>query len=148
VTWGLQHLYRDPVFLALLPPVALTFDYSMTFRLAGSHEAVLASEASPVVRLVLANHFMVAYFLALLSLYFLASLATLRLLRGTRYYQFGVVCVFIVSTAHGLGGLSWVARSASFSVATSLLVTFLFLLTALWIGRNLIAEWQGPAGVS
>lgn len=131
-----------------MPPVALTFDYSMTFRLAGSHEAVLASEASPAVRLFLANHLMVAYFLALLALYFLASLSMLRWLRDTRYYSFGVVSVCIVSTAHGMGGLSWIARSGSFSVAATLFVTFLFLLTALWIGRNLLTERQRPKGVS
>ena len=136
----LRALYLDTLFLALVPPVCLTFDYSMTFRLAGSHETVLSFEASPVVRFVLENNLMVAYFLSLLALYFLVSLAMLRRLRGTRYYPFGAASLLIVGTAHFLGGLTWVARSHLFSVAVGTLVTTLFLVTALWMGRNLLAE--------
>jgi len=136
----LRDLYLDPVFLSLVPPVSLTFDYSMTFRLAGSHDTILSFEASPVVRFVLANHLMVAYFLALLALYFLASLAMLRWLRSTRYYPFGAASILIIGTAHCLGGLSWIARSSLFSMAVRLLVTFLFLLAAVLLGKKIITE--------
>ena len=78
-----RFLHLDPVFLAILPPTALTFDYSMTFFLARGHEYVLASEASPVIRFALENNLMVAYFLALLVSYFLITQGILRFPRGT-----------------------------------------------------------------
>jgi len=131
-------LYSDTVFLALVPPVSLTFDYSMTFLIAESQRKILGFEGSPVVRLVLANHFMVAYFLLLFSLYFLAALAMLWWLRYTRYYPYGVAAVLIIALAHILGGFSWVMQSSLFSAAISLLITTLFLLTALLLGRDLI----------
>ena len=128
-------LYLDPVFLALLPPVALTFDYSMTFVLAKGHEYVIASEASPVIRFALENNLMVAYYLALLVLYFLVTLGILRFLRKTPYYQFGVLFVFLISLAHVCGGMTWVLRSEVFSLAVTLLfmVCFMFsMAVVLW----------------
>jgi hypothetical protein len=136
----LRPLYLDPVFLALVPPVSMTFDYSMTFLIAGSHDTVLSFEASPVVRLVTSNHLMVVYFISLLALYFLASLAMLGWLKDTRYYPFGAAAILIVGVAHCLGGLSWVARSSLFTMAASLLTTSLFLLTALTLGKELLTE--------
>ena len=136
----LGSLYLDAMSLALVPPVALAFDYSMTFRLAGSPGTVLSSEASPVVRLFLGNNLMVAFFLSLLALYFLASLAALSWLHGTRYYPFGVMSLLIVGAAHVLGGISWILRSPIFSLAIGPLVTFLFLLAALFIGKTLFTE--------
>ena len=142
----LRHLYRDPLFLALIPPVSLTFDYSMTFRLAGSHDAVLAFEASPVVRLVLEHHLQVAYYIALLALYFLASCSILKWLSRTPYYPFGVAPLLIIGTAHIMGGLSWIARSSLFSMGAGLTVTFLFLLTALMMGRKVMADRKARSG--
>ena len=140
----LEYLYKDALFLALIPPVALTFDYSLTFRLAGSHDTVLSFEASPVVRFVLGHNLMVAYFISLLALYFLASLAMLRWLKKTRYYPSGVAAVLIIGLAHFLGGLSWVARSSLYTMAVSILTTTLFLLTALAMGRELLSERKNP----
>jgi hypothetical protein len=146
ITRILNRLYLDPFFLALIPPVSLTIDYSLTFHLAGSHDTVLGFEASPVIRFVLENHLMVVYFISLLSLYFLASLAMLRWLKHTRYYPSGVACLLIIGTAHFLGGLSWIARSSLYSMAVSLLTTSLFLLTALSLGRELLTEGKKIQG--
>jgi len=152
LTWKVSRFlrarYSDTLFLALVPPVCLTFDYSMTFRLAGNHDTVLSFEASPVVRVVLENNLMVAYFLSLLALYFLFSLTMLHWLRGTRFYPFGVASLLIIGTAHFLGGLTWIARSHLFSVAVGTLVTTLFLVTALWMGRNLLADGSAGPGHS
>ena len=126
-------LYLDPVFLALLPPVALTFDYSMTFVLAKGHEHVIASEASPVIRFALENNLMVAYYLALLVLYFLVTLGILRFLRKTPYYQFGVLFVFLISLAHVCGGMTWVLRSEVFSVMVHVFFTVSFALALAWV---------------
>ena len=125
----IHRLYADPVFLALLPPVALTFDYSMTFFLAGGHGTVLASEASPVIRFALAYHLMVAWFLALLVTYFLVTLGILRFLSGTPYYRFGVLFVILISAAHLCGGLTWVFRNDLFSMAVTLLFMASFVIT-------------------
>ena len=114
---ALQDLVRDYTFIALIPPIALTFDYVMTFTLAGSHAVILQYEVSPVIRAALAVNMVRVFYLILFGTYYVATFLVLRFLHGTDIYPFGVAVVLIVSLCHVLGGLSWVFRNEIYSQA-------------------------------
>ena len=103
----LHTVYYDPRLAALIPVLAVIFDYTLTLMLSRGQEEILAWEASPLVRFAVANNLMPLYTLALMGFYYAAAYAVLRLLYGSELYGYGVGLVGLVSLTHLLGGLSW-----------------------------------------
>ena len=138
-----RRIYDVPAYIAVIPPLAVSVDYALTFFLAGNTGMILQWEASPLVRFAVAHNSMALYFLALVVFYYAAGYAVLRILQDTAYYRYGVGLVLLVSMIHVLGGLSWQVKTAWYSnsiTALSLLsviiAIFLFSYTFLRQGRS------------
>jgi hypothetical protein len=110
-----QRIYCAPAYIAVIPPLAVSTDYALTFFLAGNTGMILQWETSPLVRFAVAHNSMALYFLALIIFYYAAAYAVLRILHTTAYYRFGVGLVLLVSLIHVLGGLSWQVKAAWYS---------------------------------
>jgi hypothetical protein len=111
----LAAVYYDPRLAALLPVLAVIFDYTLTLMLSRGQEEILAYEASPLVRFAVEQNLMPIYTLVLMGFYYLASYTVLRLLSGSGLYGYGVGLVGLVSLTHLLGGLSWYVRDGFYS---------------------------------
>jgi hypothetical protein len=114
---GGSWLVEDHRTIACIPALAVLFDYSMTLIFSGGREVLLRFEFSPFVRYAVGHDIMAVYLLAMMLFYCGMSFAALRVLRPTGLYRFGVAFVLLISAAHLLGGLSWVVRSAVYSLA-------------------------------
>ncbi|MFZ1128218.1 hypothetical protein [Methanoregula sp.] len=110
-----RRIYDTPAYVALIPSLAVILDYSLTFFLAENTGMILQWEASPLVRFAVAHNIIAVYLVAIVLFYYGAAYAVLRILRPTRYYQYGVVLVLLVSVTHVLGGMSWQFRNAWYS---------------------------------
>lgn len=119
-----------PAYIAVIPPLAVSIDYALTFFLAGNTGMILQWEASPLVRFAVAHNGMALYFLALVVFYYAAAYAVLRILHTTAYYRYGVGLILLVSLIHVLGGLSWLVKSAWYSNGIATL-SFLTVIIAL-----------------
>jgi len=104
-----------PAYIAVIPPLAVSFDYALTFFLAGNTGMILQWEASPLVRFAVAHNSMTLYFLGLVVFYYAAAYAVLSILHTSAYYRYGVGLILLVSLIHVLGGLSWLVKSAWYS---------------------------------
>ena len=110
-----------PHLIALVPALAVLFDYSMTIAFSGSSQAIMAFEYSPILRTAVANG-LVLPCIAMLALgYYGLGLVALGALRGSRYYPFGVVLLLIIGVTHVSGGFSWLVRSTVYSHGVLLL---------------------------
>ena len=114
-----RRIYDTPAYVALIPSLAVILDYSLTFFLAENTGMILQWEASPLVRFAVAHNIIAVYLVAIVLFYYGAAYAVLRILRPTRYYQYGVVLVLLVSVTHVLGGMSWQFRNAWYWMASS-----------------------------
>jgi hypothetical protein len=101
--------------IALIPALCVIADYLLTFYLAGTTQAILQWEASPLVRFAVENNILVLYVLAIVIFYYGASYLVLRILHGTEYYLLGASLVILVSFIHLLGGLSWYIKNPWYS---------------------------------
>jgi len=126
----LKRIYNTPAYIALIPPLAVMIDYSLTFLLAGSDQTILQWESSPLVRFAVADHILGIYLIGIILFYYGASYAVLAILMPTRYYLFGVGIIGMVSIIHVLGGLSWVMKTAWYSNGI-LVLSFLSVIIAL-----------------
>ncbi|HVP97022.1 hypothetical protein [Methanoregula sp.] len=111
----LKRIYHTPACIALIPPLAVIIDYSLTFFLAGSNQMILQWEASLLVRYAVAHNILDIYLIGIILFYYGASYAVLHILKQTRYYAFGVGLIGMVSIIHVLGGLSWQMKTAWYS---------------------------------
>jgi len=101
--------------VALVPAVAVLFDYSMTLHFSGSAEALLALEYSPLMRFAVAHGVVPLYLLFMMAAYFAASAVVIRIFRGTALLPFGYAVILLVGINHVLGGLSWFVRNSLYS---------------------------------
>ena len=136
----LRRIYDTPACLALVPPLAVIIDYSLTFFLAGSTRMILRWEASPLVRFAVAHDLMALYLAGIVLFYYGASFAVLRILQPSGYYVFGAGLVILVGIIHVLGGLSWLMKTAWYSDSI-LALSVLAIITALCLfGYSLLHQ--------
>lgn len=112
---------RGRVLISLVPVAAICFDYSMTLFHAGSAEALLTLEYSPLMRFAVAHGVVLLYLASMMAAYFIASMAVLTVFRGTALLPFGYATILMVGINHVLGGLSWVVRASLYSRTVILL---------------------------
>ncbi|ABS56925.1 hypothetical protein Mboo_2411 [Methanoregula boonei 6A8] len=122
-----RRIWDAPAYIAVVPPLAVSIDYALTFYLAGNTGMILQWEASPLVRFAVAHNSMALYFLALVVFYYAAAYAVLRILHPTGFYRYGVGLVLLVSLTHVLGGISWQLKNSwySYGIAALSLLTII-----------------------
>jgi len=140
-----RRIYDTPACIALIPSLAVIIDYTLTFFLASNTELVLQWEASPFVRFAVAHNIMAFYLPAIVAFYFCAAFAVLRILHPTRFYEYGVVLVLLLSVTHVLGGLSWYFRDAWYSEGIMVLSVGSVIFAFCLFGYSLIHQKRLPA---
>lgn len=125
----LRYIYNTPVFIALIPAIAVISDYTFTILWSSGQAMLLQWEASPLVRFAVAHNIFVPYLLAIAGFYIVAAYAVLQALHPTKYYSIGVSLVLMVSLTHFLGGMSWLIRESWYSY-TVIALSFLPVIVA------------------
>jgi apolipoprotein N-acyltransferase len=110
-----RELFDRPPLLALIPAIAVVFDYSMTLLHSGGRDAIMAFEYSPILRTAVAGNMLLPCLAALAIGYYSLSYLALDALHGSRYYPFGVLLVLLVGFTHFSGGFSWIVRNSAYS---------------------------------
>jgi hypothetical protein len=120
-----MHLIREffhrPSLIALIPAIAVVFDYAMTITFSGGRDAILAFEYSPLLRAAIASDLLIPCIAALAIGYYGLGLFALRSLARSGYYIAGVLLLALISLTHISGGLSWIVRNSAYSNAVLLL---------------------------
>ena len=129
--------------LAVIPAASVIIDYILTFYLAGSQGMVIEWEASPLVRYAVTNNLMVFYIAAIALFYYGAAYFVFSILEGTPLYKFGVVLVFLISSAHLLGGMSWYFRTPQYSYSVMALSYFTIIIAFLTLAYAIVRERSG-----
>ena len=136
-------LLDRPSLIALMPALAVFFDYTMTLTISGGRAAIMAFEYSPILRTAVASNLLLPCLTALAIGYYFLSYLALRALHGSRYYPFGVLVIILISLTHVSGGFSWIIRNSAYShgvlliAAAGIVVALLAFLLAL---KSLRAE--------
>jgi hypothetical protein len=135
-----RRFYDAPVYVAIVPSLAVIIDYTLTFFLAADTGMILQWEASPLVRIALAHNIMAIYLFAIVLFYYGAAYAVLRILQPTCYYPYGVALVLLVSVIHVLGGLSWQFRNVWYSDSVLILSFSSVIIAFCLFGYSLIRQ--------
>jgi hypothetical protein len=111
----------------------VAIDYLLTLYFAGSKEAILRYEFSPLLRYAVGHGLLIPYLLFTIFFYYGAAVLVLYLLKDEPIYGAGVAIIVLLSLTHLLGGLSWLFKNAWYSnsiLALSLISVTLALATS------------------
>ena len=117
----IRKIFHRPAFIALIPPLGVIFDYTMTMFFSGGREAILSLEYSPILRAAEASNLVIPCIAALAIGYYALGYLALRSLAQTRFYTPGGLLLVLIGLTHASGGLSWVVRNPAYSDAVILL---------------------------
>jgi hypothetical protein len=116
-----RELLHRPRIIALIPAIAVLFDYTMTLLHSGGRDAIMAFEYSPILRTAVASDLLLPCLAALAIGYYALGYLALRGLHGSRYYPFGVLLILLIGLTHLSGGVSWIIRNSVYSLGVLLI---------------------------
>jgi hypothetical protein len=90
-------------------------DYLLTFHFAGSNEAILRYEYSPILLFAVRHDIVIPYLCGMVLFYYAAGYFVLSLPANSDIYFVGVAIVMLISITHVLGGISWYVQNAWYS---------------------------------
>jgi len=111
----IRQVLGSPSFIALIPPLGVIFDYTMTMIFSGGQEAIRSFEYSPILRTASAYNLVIPCIAALAIGYYILGYTALRSLAPTRFYPPGAILLALIGLTHASGGLSWVVRNTAYS---------------------------------
>lgn len=140
---NLQSIYLNYKLLPLCLCAAVVIDYSLTFYLAGSIEAILKYEFSPTLLYAVRHNIVLPYLGAMMLFYYVAGYFVLSMLVDSEIYFVGVAIVLLISITHVLGGLSWYVQNSWYSNTVLSLAMISVLITLTAFGYEVLNEANG-----
>lgn len=140
-------IFNAPGIIAILPAAAVITDYTLTLLLSGGREAILAYEASPLLRFAVSHDLVPLYTVGIVAFYYIAAALVLSLLLGSDLYPIGVALVALVSLTHFLGGFSWYVRDPLYS-DTVIGLSLMCVLIALFLFAYAVSRGWGHRAVA
>lgn len=112
---NLQSIYHNYKLIPLCLCIGVITDYFLTFHFAGSTEAILKYEFSPILLFAVKHDIVIPYLMGMVLFYYAAGYLVLSLLADSEIYFVGVAIVLLIGITHVLGGLSWYVQNAWYS---------------------------------
>lgn len=142
---NLQSTYLNYKLLPLCLCAAVLIDYSLTFYLAESIEAILKYEFSPTLLYAVRHNIVLPYLGAMMLFYYVAGYFVLSMLVDSDIYFVGVAIVLLISITHVLGGLSWYIQNTWYSNTVLSLAMISVLITLTAFGYEILSELHEKA---
>lgn len=142
---NLQLTYLNYKLLPLCLCAAVLIDYSLTFYLAESIEAILKYEFSPTLLYAVRHNIVLPYLGAMMLFYYVAGYFVLSMLVDSDIYFVGVAIVLLISITHVLGGLSWYIQNTWYSNTVLSLAMISVLITLTAFGYEILSELHEKA---
>jgi hypothetical protein len=117
-------------------------DYFLTFHFAGSTEAILKYEFSPILLFAVKHDIVIPYLMGMVLFYYAAGYLVLSLLADSEIYFVGVAIVLLIGITHVLGGLSWYVQNAWYSNTVIALSMISVLTTLMAFGYEVFKKAQ------
>jgi len=139
---NLQSIYHNYKLIPLCLCIGVITDYFLTFHFAGSTEAILKYEFSPILLFAVKHDIVIPYLMGMVLFYYAAGYLVLSLLADSEIYFVGVAIVLLIGITHVLGGLSWYVQNAWYSNTVIALSMISVLTTLMAFGYEVFKKAQ------